>query len=359
MTARALLKTSLSAPLAWSGGASLVGRASGKCQLPLVLGYHRVVENYTYSSSYANPGLLISVKTLVRQLEWISRRYEICALDDLDTRSRSRRSKQVAAITFDDGYADVYRYAFPLLVNKGIPFTVFAATDYVGSDNLFPHDELYLRLKILLSGHQGSASRLGEILNDAGCRKTIADVLPVASSEPYRLTRAMLAAFSQEEIRTVINILCEHTEVPEAIAIQSAVMNWDMLIKMQRTGVLIGCHSKSHAILTNESPTKAFREARDGREVLERRLGVPVRHFAYPDGAFNDKVVRAIGEAGYSHAYTVCFHRSEVAPQLTVPRRMLWERSNVNVMGHFSESVMTCLVNGVFDTRTGCAKVHR
>src|SRR6056297_1582129 len=137
MTLRTLLKTGISVPIAWSGGANLVGRVTGKRWLPLVLGYHRVVKDYDYSSRYAISSSLISTKTLARQLEWIGKRYDICALDEMDERAKSCSGKPVAAITFDDGYADVYHNAFPLLTKLGIPFTVFASPDLLVGNKLF------------------------------------------------------------------------------------------------------------------------------------------------------------------------------------------------------------------------------
>ena len=358
---RALLKTGISASLAWSGGASAVGLLTGKRQYPLVLGYHRVVENYARSSRDAIHSSLVSTKTLVRQLEWIGRRYDICSLDELCARSEAGigKGKPCAAITFDDGYADVYHNAAPILIRKGMPFAVFVTTDMIGNQGLFAHDELYLRLAVLMSKAEGAAARLGEMLRRAGFWNAISGEFPSAASQPYRLTRAMLENFRQAEVGSIIEILRAHTHLPSRTIEQSRAMDWSMLQDMQRTGVVVGCHSKSHAILTNEDEATVFSEARDGRAALENHLGTPVKHFAYPDGAFNDTVVRVIARAGYHHAYTVCFHRSRMAPQFTVPRRMLWEQSNVNVLGHFSGAIMACQVNGVFDARAACASGHR
>ena len=361
MTMRALFKTGVAASLAWTGGANVFGRMTGKRQHPLVLGYHRVVDDYAHSSRHAICSSLVSTRTLIRQLEWIGRRYEICSLGELHAGYESglRKGKPPAAITFDDGYADVYHNAMPILIRKGLPFAVFVTTDMIGNRELFAHDELYLRLAVLMAKYEGAAVRLGEMLQRVGSWNAISDEFLSGVSQPYRLTRAMLGSFRQEEIRTVIEILRAHTQLPDGAADESRAMDWAMLKRMQKAGVLVGCHSKSHAILTNEDEATMHAEAREGRAVLESRLGVPVRHFAYPDGAFNDATVEAVARAGYSHAYTVCFHRSRAAPELTIPRRMLWERSNVNVLGNFSGAIMTCQVNGVFDTHASCSAGHR
>lgn len=360
MVVRSLLKTGVSAPLAWSGGAEAVGRITGKGRLPLVIGYHRVVEDYASASRHAIDASLISRATLIRQLEWICRHYEICSLDELRVRTKTvgAKGKPPAAITFDDGYADVFGTAMPLLIGKGIPFAVFVATDLVGSRDLLVHDELYLRLALLGSRAVGSGPSVVQLLHRAGCWQALSAGRPAVTGDPYRLTREMLCALNQRKIRQVLDLLRAYTQLPECIAEQSRVMDWSMVETMQRAGVVIGCHTRSHAILTNEDERTLFEEIDGSRAVLENHLGQPVTHFAYPDGAFDETVVRAVARAGFRHAYTVCFHRSRAAPELTIPRRMLWERSNVNVLGRFSRSILECQLNGVFDARSGCSAAH-
>ena len=52
----------------------------------------------------------------------------------------NRLPRRVAVITFDDGFANVYLHAFPVLKDLGVPATVFLATAYVGNSEPFPFD---------------------------------------------------------------------------------------------------------------------------------------------------------------------------------------------------------------------------
>ena len=60
---------------------------------------------------------------------------EFVSLDELGQRlSEGRRDdRPLAAVTFDDGYRDVYENAFPMLVRKGIPAAVFVVTKLIGT----------------------------------------------------------------------------------------------------------------------------------------------------------------------------------------------------------------------------------
>ena len=45
--------------------------------------------------------------------------------------SRKKNEKPFGIITFDDGYEDNYKYAYPILKELGIPFTIYVSVDLV------------------------------------------------------------------------------------------------------------------------------------------------------------------------------------------------------------------------------------
>lgn len=45
-------------------------------------------------------------------------------------------------LTFDDGIEDVYTVAYPILKEKGIPFTIFILTDFIGKDGYLSKEQL-------------------------------------------------------------------------------------------------------------------------------------------------------------------------------------------------------------------------
>jgi peptidoglycan/xylan/chitin deacetylase (PgdA/CDA1 family) len=128
---------------------------------------------------------------------------------------------------------------------------------------------------------------------------------------------------------------------------------------MHQAGITLGSHTRTHILLTNESPRRIKDELQGSRRDLENKLAVSIRHFAYPDGKFNKQSLRAVAAAGYRYAYTICRHRDPDSLSLTIPRKLLWEKSALNARGEFSPPVMSCLLNGVFDFRNTCGATHR
>jgi peptidoglycan/xylan/chitin deacetylase (PgdA/CDA1 family) len=176
--------------------------------------------------------------------------------------------------------------------------------------------------------------------------------------DPYEATRFLLERFPQSEQLRLI----EHLEKSIAISadMREALrpLTWDMLAEMQRAGMTIGSHTRTHAVLTNETRQRAADEIAGSRRELQRRLGSPIDFFAYPDGGFNDDIVKAVAAAGYRYAFTTCRHRDAGNPMLTIPRIGLWERSSVDPRERFSPEIMSCLAAGMFGAASRCSQAH-
>ena len=84
-------------------------------------------------------------------------------------------------------------------------------------------------------------------------------------------------------------------------------LSWEQIHAMQGSGLItFGSHTCSHHDLPDLSRVLARREITRSREILEDRLGAPVRWFAYPRGAYGTEHETLVAEAGYDAACTVC-----------------------------------------------------
>lgn len=69
-------------------------------------------------------------------------------------------------------------------------------------------------------------------------------------------------------------------------------------------GQEIGSHTCTHPWLTRIPPARAREEIGASRKKLEDRFQVPIRHFCYPYGDWNESVREWVAEAGYVTACT-------------------------------------------------------
>lgn len=81
-------------------------------------------------------------------------------------------------------------------------------------------------------------------------------------------------------------------------------MSWDQLEDLVHNGWLVESHTVSHYDLTKLDASKLAQELNDSKNSLEKQLGTTVDFFAYPSGQFNEKVEKAVKNAGYLMAFT-------------------------------------------------------
>src|SRR4029079_2065351 len=92
-----------------------------------ILTYHSVDET----------GSVISIgeRSFRRHVAWLAeRRARVVPLDQIMS---VPEDEDAVAITFDDGLASFGRVAAPLLLDHGLPVTLFVVTDAVGSSNVW------------------------------------------------------------------------------------------------------------------------------------------------------------------------------------------------------------------------------
>jgi peptidoglycan/xylan/chitin deacetylase (PgdA/CDA1 family) len=77
-------------------------------------------------------------------------------------------------------------------------------------------------------------------------------------------------------------------------------MSWAELSGLVAQGWEVGSHTCSHPRLSRLADAEIEAELVESRRTCEERLGVPCRSIAYPYGDYDDRVLRAAREAGYS-----------------------------------------------------------
>lgn len=81
-------------------------------------------------------------------------------------------------------------------------------------------------------------------------------------------------------------------------------LSWSQLKDLTHNGWLVESHTVSHYDLTKLDSTKLAHELKDSKTSIEKQLGTTVDFFAYPSGQFNEKVEKAVKNAGYLMAST-------------------------------------------------------
>jgi peptidoglycan/xylan/chitin deacetylase (PgdA/CDA1 family) len=325
---------------------------------PLVLGYHRVVEDYTAACRTEMPSMLISTAMFERHLDWLGQHFRFVDLNEVGEAVRTGVPFEtpVAAITFDDGYRDIHDLAMPILNRKGIPAALFVVTDLVGRPGWQMHDKLYRLLDKGFSLWDNPRRQLHGVLSDLGLPASEILRDRAATRTPLLTVSALLPNLSRDDVGRVAaylenNVGNGFVPVPETVT-------WPMLTEMRRKDFTIGSHTRTHVSLPMECSASAEDELRGSKHAIEAQLGERVDHFAYPGGQFTPAVVEQLANIGYRYAYTACPHNDPRHPELTIERLLLWEGSSIDAEGRFSSAILDCQARDLWPPARTCHRAH-
>ena len=235
----------------------------------LVLCYHRIGMNGIPLFSELPPALFEA------QMRYVRRRYRVLSLDDLceEMEKPSQRGDAVA-VTFDDGYRDLYSHALPVLRKYQIPATIFLPSVAIETGQVPWYDRVFLALKILPKDDLEivlDRPRHFQLASFRARLETAAEIIQYLRTLPDGRRREYCAAF-EEQIR-----------LPQD-ELKDRMLTWEQIRTMGREGITFGSHTMTHPAVSQLTESQLESELGESKRVLENRIGSPAVHFAYPFG---------------------------------------------------------------------------
>lgn len=105
-----------------------------------ILMYHKIDKEESLKNKLA-----VSPETFERQMNFLSRnKYNVISLRQFVDLVKAKKMipKNTVVVTFDDGYENNYREAFPILKKYNIPATIFIITDFIGKPGYMSRAQL-------------------------------------------------------------------------------------------------------------------------------------------------------------------------------------------------------------------------
>ncbi|NOZ72340.1 MAG: polysaccharide deacetylase family protein, partial [Chloroflexi bacterium] len=127
--------------LALKAGLMRIGRQLWERSLT-VLNYHRVTDPDRPDFDAFKPNVSARPNEFARQMDYLSRWFNVVSLRDVVAWLDGRRSlpPHAALITFDDGYRDNHTFAYPILRRHNFPAVIFLTTAHIDNDIPFYWD---------------------------------------------------------------------------------------------------------------------------------------------------------------------------------------------------------------------------
>lgn len=283
-----------------------------------VLMYHRVID-----SNYNFWKLNISPETFEKHIKYISENYKVLRLEE-EWGNMVDANRKYVVITFDDGYADNYQFALPILEKYHVPATIFVSTDLIDTNEMYWWDELE---KIFILDKY-----LGEFVFD----NVLYRIKDSADSERVCLTiRNRIKNMGPVERKKSMSALRSALGQAQPYDTELRCMNTSELAEMAASSVItIGGHTKSHLSMGSRHSVELLRsEMTESINLLEKKIGKKVEVFAYPFGGAEDwceAADRISAECGMKKTVLVKNGNVSVKDKMyNLPRYMMFENDNI------------------------------
>ena len=229
-----------------------------------ILMYHGFCEDASAGQPWI-PSYFVTRSQLEEQLAYLTRHWNILRLSDaVDHLRNGDLPPRAVCLTIDDGYANNLHIAQPLFQKCNARATIFLASAYMESGDLYPFDRLRL-IRAFTSPREphnhGYGESLPEYLNNP-IDQVIRNAEPQWQEIVPKLTdvqRRELRPLTLEELR-----------------------------QLDPRVIDLGAHSHNHCILRNETPERRRMEITTSLERVAQWTGRPTRLFSYPNGQPGD-----------------------------------------------------------------------
>ena len=261
-----------------------------------VLTYHRVGVR-----AHESDGLTVPAGDFAAQMRYLrDAGYQVMPLDQISASiAAGTLSRRTVSLTFDDGYADAWSHAAPVLESLDFPATFFivgAALDgpyefwWDAVDRvLLSSPMLPARLERHLAGHRFDLPTATQAQRIAARGAILERLYPLTKDARASAVRVLLDWSGA-------GLVGDPARRPMTADEVARLAHW--------RGVTIGAHSLHHEQLPRLSHEARLADLCTCRSRLEALVGRPVTALSYPYGYADDDTVEAAREVGFELAVT-------------------------------------------------------
>jgi len=262
----------------------------------VILSYHSILEEPELTDHIL--GISQPRAAFDAHMEALARHFSPVKVEDIGQFAGSGRQlpPRAVAVTFDDGFADNYEVALPVLSKYGIPATFYIMVDSVENGTL----PWYCRVRFAFN-----TTRVPRWCSPDGKRTYDLTVL-----EERNAARAAAwdrgAALTRTAQQAFVGMVEKALEIEPVKAKRGFMMDWEQVRLLKKAGHTIGGHTLSHPNVAQVSQSEAQSEIMGCKKRLEEEVGAPVEHFSYPHPALNPhwskQTLEITREAGFKSA---------------------------------------------------------
>ncbi len=279
----------------------MLGRLGGNLT---VLALHRVVTEEEKAESMNKP--MMVTEGQFESLLVAIRRYcvPISLSEAVDNIRRGQKFKPgTVAITFDDGYYDVYERAYSLLKSYDMPATMFVTTGVI--DNPL-HYLWWDEIDYLCRAGRAGSDLLREE-DSAAARHAHDCISQLHEGRSAQLEAKIRRVFANMQVADRVRLVARIRGSASELGPRAQLMlTWEKIREMSDI-FEIANHTVTHPMLSTLDTAEIYQEIVVAKARIEDETNRQCNGLAYPSGDFSKKVISVAESAGVEYAVTTRF----------------------------------------------------
>jgi peptidoglycan/xylan/chitin deacetylase (PgdA/CDA1 family) len=293
-----------------------------------ILMFHRVVPISHKLRIHNHKSLEVSPEYLENLIAFFKKeKYQFLSLDEMLEFGKHPKPKQKFVVfTFDDGYVDNLKYAYPIFKRHNIPFTIYVATNLPDGNAVV---WWYLLEEVIVENPEVTFTSKGKAYSFT--TQTVKQ-----KEMAFNKIRSMLAIADETELTGLVESLFANQKDILVAKTKELALSWDEIRQLSNESlVTIGSHTISHLPLNSLSMERSRQEILDSKDIIEKQLSKEVKHFCYPLGSYGDKEVEILKSTTYHTATTIKManlYSENFQHPFTLPRIMINSLTNERIL---------------------------
>ncbi len=261
-----------------------------------ILLYHGINNHKNFGDRYQ-----VSKQILLTHLNYLrKKKYKFITISEWINivKEKKKIKKGYLTLTFDDGYKNVITNAYPLMKKYTAKGCLFLIPNFIGREHLERGSFLqvfitnYKKTKLILSYKNDEIeypliSEKDKFLAAMDIRKKL-----ISLSDDEREFH-----FTQFKDKHKFNLRDLYKDY--------IFTNWEEIISLGKNILEIGSHSLNHKNLGNiYSEEVTHEQLFKSKAKIEKKLNYSIRHLSYPNGAYNNFIIREAIKYGYESGLT-------------------------------------------------------
>jgi peptidoglycan/xylan/chitin deacetylase (PgdA/CDA1 family) len=253
---------------------------------------------------------------------WLKSWFNVLPLDHAVSRLKTGSlPARAACITFDDGYADNFQVAMPILQQHGLPATFFIATGFLDGGRMWNDT--------VIETVRGTTSPLLDL-----CSLNLGQHPVSTMTERRAAIGTLIDQIKYQPATQRINIAEQIARLARVQMPRDLMMTSPQVKSMRQAGMQIGAHTVSHPILAGLTDDQAKDEIGKSRTFLERLLDERVGLFAYPNGKpgkdYLPQTVEIVRSLGFDAAVSTQWGASKQGDDpMQIKRFTPWDKARL------------------------------